>query len=119
MATKTIVTPPYNAKTPLTSEKGQLLPEAHQSLLKLYNAQPLQTIDTTAGPANIPVPIAKFNQNVEITFLKISADANVPTLVPLSATDKINGGASLPMNAAQFSKVKLKSDGVSNWYVTG
>jgi hypothetical protein len=119
MASKIIALPPYNAKTPLTDENGRLLVEAHQSLLTLYNSHPLETVDTSGGPANFPVPIARFNQNVEITFVKISADGNVPTLVPLNPTDKINGGASLAMGTAQFSKVKLKCDGVSNWYVVG
>lgn len=118
--------PPYNAKTPL-SKSGVITTEAHQSLLRLYNGHPLITVDTSGGSANFPVPIAKLNQNVELTFIKISADGNVPTLTGSAngnGTDNINapgswGTTAFAMGTAQGSKVRLKSDGVSNWYVVG
>jgi len=117
MSSTTVNFPAYRAETMIT-DSHRITPEAHRHLLTLYNGQPLQKVDTSAGPANFVVPFAKLNQNVEITFLKVSADANVPTLTA-QGSDKINGAAALPMGAAQFTKVKLKSDGVSNWYVTG
>ena len=119
MAYKITNFPALRGDAPFT-EKGMVHPDAHVSLLRLYNGHPLQTLDTSAGSANFPVPPAKSNQNVEITYVKTSADANVPTLVPYPGTsDKINGATTLAMATAQYSKVKLKSDGVSNWYVTG
>lgn len=124
MAYKIINFPALRGDAPFT-EKGMVHPDAHLSLLKLYNGHPLQTLDTSGGSANFAVPPAKTNQNVEITFVKTSADANVPTLVPYPGTaDLINapgawGASSYAMATAQGTKVKLKSDGVSNWYVTG
>lgn len=102
----------------MLTEKERITPDAHRSLLQLYNAHPLTKVDSSNGPANFPVPFARLNQNVEITYLKTSADGNVPTLVA-QGNDKINGGTFLAMAPGQFSRVKLKSDGVSNWYVTG
>jgi hypothetical protein len=117
VASRTINFPPLDGTAPFT-EKGLVHPDAHLNLLRVYNGHPLETVDTSGGSADFGVPLAKNNQNVEITFIKTSADVNVPTLVA-SGSDKINGAIALPMATAQYSKVKLKSDGVSNWYVTG
>jgi hypothetical protein len=124
MASNSINFPPLRTTTAVIDENGNITLEALRSLLQLYNGHPLQTVSTAAGAASFPVPYAAYNQNVEITFVKISADGNVPTLTASSGdarkgTDKINGQPSLAMAPAQFTRVKLKSDGVSNWYVTG
>ena len=116
MATRTINFPPLDGTAPFAAREGMVHPDAHLNLLRVYNGHPLQTVDTSGGPANFGVPLAKNNQNVEILYVKTSADANVPTLVA-SGSDKINGAASVAMGNAQFSKLRLKSDGVSNWYL--
>lgn len=118
MASKPITLPPYRHETPVLGDNNRLTPDAHRSLLPLYNAHPLIPVSTAAGPQLVLVPFAKYNQGVEITYVKTSADANIATLAA-SGSDAINGAVFLPMGAAQFSRVKLKSDGVSNWYVTG
>lgn len=117
MSSKTITLPPYRAETLLTASE-RITPDAHRSLLQLYNASPLQLVDTTNGPANFSIPFAKNNQNVEICFLKSSADGNLPTLVT-QGNDKVNGLGSIAMPTAQYSRVRLRGDGVSNWYVVG
>lgn len=113
----TIGIPPLQAHTPLTAG-NQVTPDAHRSLLQLYNASPLIPVSSASGAQRITVPYAKSNQAQERTYIKTSNDANVITLAA-SGTDKINGAAALAMAAAQFSKVKIKSDGVENWYVVG
>lgn len=117
--------PPLRGTVKIADKEGNLSPEAHIALLVPFNGNPLQTVDTSGGSANFAVPLAKFNLNVEITFVKISADANTPTLVPNpNGTDKFNSvgawaAATFVMGTAQGSKVRLRSDGVSNWYVVG
>ena len=122
MATVTINFPPLRADGPLT-QGDNLHPDSHRTLLELFNGLPLITVSTTGGSANVGIPLAKFNQNVELVYVKISNDANVATLVT-SGSDKINSvgawaAGSLAMGAAQGSKVRIKSDGVVNWYVVG
>lgn len=116
MASKPITIPPYRAETPLLGENSRITPDAHRSLLQLYGANPLITVSTAGGPTSIPLPLAKANQGVEITYIKISPDGSIATLTA-SGTDLINGGSTLAMGAAPYSRIKIKSDGVSNWYV--
>lgn len=115
MASSPIGIPPLRHETPLTPG-NRITPEAHQSLLKLYNAQPLIKVSTANGPVNVPVPLAKLNQGVEFVYVKTSADANAFTLTP-SGDDTINFGTPVVSGTAQGSMVKIKSDGDSNWYV--
>lgn len=121
MPQSTINFRPYDAKTKLTNQHGNIETDAHRSLLSLYNGHPLIKIDTSTGTPSFAVPLAKMNQNVELTFIKVSSDANVPILTA-SGNDLLNAPGSwastqLHMAAAQGSKLRLKSDGVSNWYV--
>lgn len=124
MASTAIGIPALRFETPLTAE-DRVTPDAHRALLALYNANPLIPVSTANGNQKVLVPYAKKNQGVEITYIKISADANIATLVPSpaapgTAQDQVNfGTAGVAMGAAQGSRVKLKSDGKSNWYVTG
>lgn len=123
MSTTIVNFPPYQARTPLTNGSGQIEPDAHKSLLQVYNGHPLVKVDTSKGNKPVLVPLAKSNQNVEITYLKVSADANTPIL-QASGQDSLNAGVAwavkqLQLGAAQGSKLKLKSDGVSNWYQVG
>lgn len=82
----------------------------------LQNAQPLRTVDTSAGSYSEATPqpgadaAGQTNQNVEITYKKISADGNTFTL-----TGVADGPQTL---TTQFSHFKIKSDG-TNWWVTG
>jgi hypothetical protein len=122
MASAPIGIPPLRYETPLTQD-DKITPDAHRSLLALYNANPLIKVSTSSGAANIQVPLAAKNQNVEITYLKTSADANVATFIPAPVAagqtqDVINFGIPVTL-AAQGSRVRLRSDGVSNWYVAG
>lgn len=125
MSSTTINFPPLRGSAKIADEEGNLDPDAHIHLLAPFNGHPLQTVDTSGGNASFAVPLAKANQNKEITFVKISADVNTPTLVPNpNGNDKFNSvgawaAASFVMGTAQGSKVRLRSDGVSNWYVVG
>ena len=91
----------------------------HSGTSSTYNGASLETVDTISGDANFGVPISNgINQNKEMVFVKISSDANTPTLVA-SGTDLINGASSAAMNTAQFSVTRLKADGAGNWYIVG
>jgi hypothetical protein len=125
VSSATINFPPLSGRTRLTQEHGELDLDAHLQLMKPFNGHPLMTVSTTGGSSNFPVPLAKLNQNVEITIVKTSADGNTPTLVPFpGSSDKFNSvgawaAASYAMGTAQGSKVKIRSDGVTNWYIVG
>jgi hypothetical protein len=118
MSSATINFLPPRAQAPFVSKEGTIDLQALQNFLALYNGAALQTVNTVSGPANFGVPLAAGNQNAERVYVKISADGNVPTLIA-SGSDKINGAASVNMGTAQYSKLRLKSDGVSNWYIVG
>lgn len=118
MSSSTVNFPPLRADGNFLSENRLIHPDAQKALLLLYNGFPLETVDTSGGSANFPVPLSSQNQNVEITFVKISSDGNTPTLTA-SGSDLINGASSKAMGTAQYSHLKLKSDGDGNWYVVG
>jgi hypothetical protein len=83
----------------------------------LQNLAPLNEVDTSGGSYSENVPPAGLNaatgqsaQNREITYKKMSADANTYTL---------NGAADGPLTlTAQFSFFKIKSDG-TRWVRSG
>jgi hypothetical protein len=86
-----------------------------QWLLAMAKHQPLITVDTTAGNEIEDLPPAglsnsatgETNLNVDISYVKTSADANTVT---------INGAASgAVILAAQFDHATFKSDG-TDWY---
>lgn len=86
-----------------------------QWLLAVGKHQPLITVDTTAGnevetlpPAGLSAAATgETNLNVDISYVKTSADANTVT---------INGAASgAVVLAAQWDHATFKSDGTS-WY---
>lgn len=87
-------------------------------LFTLQMLLPLVVIDTTAGaivesvpPAGLNSPnTGESNQNMEITYKKISADAN-----PFTLNGVADGAIVI---SAQWSFFKIKSDG-TNWYRTG
>ena len=115
MASTPISLPPYRAETRLTSG-DRITPDAHRSILPLYNGSLLIPISTASGALQITVPPAKSNQGQRRTYKKTSTDASIATLVP-SGTDKIEFASALALGAAQGSKVTIQSDGVINWYV--
>jgi len=52
----------------------------------------------------------------EFVFINTSANTSTPTITP-AGSDKINGASSYAMSTAQYAKITVTSDGVSNWYV--
>lgn len=88
-----------------------------QWMLEIQAAQPLRLVDTSGGSYSESAPPAGAsgspglsNQNQEITYVKKSSDGNTFTL------NGVKGGA-LTLTA-QYSHLKIKSDGVS-WWQTG
>lgn len=99
-------------------QRGSNLPEPLLKwLLSVQNLLPLRVVDTSAGgyaetppPAGLNTSTGQSNQNMEITYVKSSADANVFTLHGVE-------GGDLTL-AAQYSFLKIKSDG-TNWWKVG
>jgi len=114
MATQTILFPP-------PVRQSNIAEPMQKWFFTLQALLPLVTIDTTDGdvvidlpPAGLNASTGQSNQNMEITYRKISSDGNTATIkgspdgpVTLSAGD---GSAA--------SRVKFKSDG-TNWWITG
>ena len=84
--------------------------------LETQQAHPLNKVDTSAGSFSTAPPAAglnsstgQTNQNQEITYVKVSSDANMFTLA----------GTNLPLGpytlTAQGQALKIKSDGVDWW----
>jgi hypothetical protein len=85
--------------------------------LTLQNLLPLRVVDTSGGgyaetppPAGLNSSTGQSNQNMEIVYVKSSADANVFTL---------NGVQGSPYTlSAQYQFLRIKSDG-TNWWRVG
>jgi len=99
-------------------ERGSNLPEPLLKwLFTVQNLLPMRVVDTSGGgyaetppPAGLNSSTGQTNQNMEITYTKDSADANVFTL---------NGVLGGPYTlVAQYSFLKIKSDGTS-WRKVG
>lgn len=74
-------------------------------------------VDSTAAIENVPLPIAGSSQGKIVIIEKISADAhNVNAIPNPRSSDKVNGGASKLVGAAQYSQKIFVTDGISNWY---
>lgn len=90
-------------------------------LFTVQNLLPLVTVDTSAGDVPIALPPAglnsatgQSNQNVEITYRKITIDGNTVTI-----TGSADGSVTLTAgDGSAASRVKFKSDG-TNWWITG
>ena len=112
---------PPPIRTNAVDSKGYLAIPLRQWLFTLQNLLPLVTVDTTAGDAVLALPAAglnsttgQSNQNMEITYRKISADANTVTI-----TGSADGPQVLTTgDASATSRVRFKSDGTS-WRVVG
>lgn len=85
-------------------------------LLLVQLANPLVTVDTSAGNISEAAPAAGVStsgqtaQNQEITYVKTSSDGNSFTLTGVE-------GGSIVISA-QYAYFKIKSDG-TNWYRVG
>ena len=107
--TTTILYPP-----PLRGSKLSV-PEQHY-LLTLQNHLPLIEVDTSAGnstaappPAGLNASTGQSNQNQELVYKKVSADANSFTL---SGTDLPEGPIVL---SVKYDYLKIKSNGTVWW----
>ena len=112
--------PPTRAKA--IDRDGFLSKSFQQYLFTLQYLLPLILVDTSTGPiaANPPAPgeqstTGQSNQNQELIYKKISADGNAFTLTGTATAPLPEGPVVL---TAQYSKVRIKSDGV-NWWVVG
>jgi hypothetical protein len=101
----------------LVNKDGTLSDSLQKWLFTLQNLIPLKIVDTTSGPSTEALPPAGLNsstgqsaQDQEITYKKVSADANVFT---------ITGAAEGPQTLTlQYAGIRFKSDG-TNWWVVG
>jgi hypothetical protein len=107
--------PPTRSKA--VDEKGFIAEPLKLWLFSVQNLLPLKTIDTSAGsfdetvpPAGLNAATGQSNQNMEITYVKSSSDANSYTLHGVEGGDIVI--------SAQFAFFKIKSDG-TNWWKTG
>jgi len=107
--------PPLQSK--VLSGDGTLSKPMVGYLFTLQNLLPLRVVDTSGGsyaetppPAGLSSATGQSNQNMEITYVKSSADGNVFTL------DGVEGGPYTLVG--QFGFLKIKSDG-TNWWKVG
>lgn len=120
MSTQSVLFPPPT-RSNAVDDKGFLAIPLRQWLFTLQYLLPLVTVNTSTGnqvetlpPAGLNSATGQSNQNSEITYRKITGDANTVTIngsqdgaVVLTAGD---GSAA--------SRAKFKSDG-TNWWRTG
>ena len=111
----TLFAPPTRSQA--VDKKGFLAEPLKLWLFTLQLLFPLITVDTTVGPLAETAPPAglnsatgQSNQNMEITYVKSSADAHSYTLHGVEGGDIVI--------SAQFAFFKIKSDG-TNWWKTG
>lgn len=117
MSTKQTQLFPPPTRGQAVDDKGFLGIPLRQWLFTLQNLLPLRVVNTTAGPyAETPPPAGldsstgQSNQNMEITYVKSTADANVFTL------NGVEGGPYTLV--AQYSTMRIKSD-ATNWWKIG
>ena len=115
MSSQTQLFPPPT-RSAAVDEKGFLAIPLRQWLFTLQYLLPLIEVDTTSGNVvETPPPAGnasngQSNQNMEITYVKTSADANIVT---------VNGVQGGPYTlTAQYQFLKIKSNG-TKWWKTG
>jgi hypothetical protein len=116
MSSQTTLFPPPT-RTNAVDDKGFLAVPLRQWLFTLQMLLPLVTVDTSGGNQSIALPPAglnsttgQSNQNMEITYLKTTADANTAT---------ITGGQGGPrVIATQYEVRRFKSDGTNWWNIS-
>ena len=116
MNTQTQLFPPPT-RSAAVDDKGFLGIPLRQWLFTLQNLLPLYTRDTSGGniveaapPAGLNSTTGQSNQNMEITYVKSSADGHSFTLTGVQ-------GGNIVISA-QYAHFKIKSDGTS-WWQTG
>jgi hypothetical protein len=121
MSTQTVLFVPPT-RTPAVDSKGYLSKPYQQYLFTLQYLLPLILVNTAAGSftQNPPAPglhanTGQSNQNQEIIYKKTSADGNSFTLAGTPMAPLPEGPIVL---TAQYSKVRIKSDG-TQWWVVG
>ena len=101
---------------PPTTQGSNLSPTDFAEAQLFQNANPLNLVDTSKGSYSESVPAAGVSssgqsaQNKELTYKKISSDANTYTLNGVK-----DGTLTL---TTQYQFFKIKSDG-TNWWKTG
>ena len=113
--TQTQLFPPPT-RSQAVDDKGFLAVPLRQWLFSLQNLLPLRVVDTTNGnyaetppPAGLNATTGQSNQNMEITYVKSSADGNTFTL------NGVEGGPYTLVG--QYSHLTIKSDGTNWWTV--
>ena len=106
--------PPLRDK--LLDAVGRLARPVQNWLFSVQAMTQIKTVDTSAGSYSEALPPAgsnsatgQSNQNQDLVYKKISADANTFTL-----TGAQEGAQTL---SAQYAKVRLRSDGTKWWVV--
>ena len=112
--------PPLREK--IADAAGRLARSLTYWLFSLQKQHQLKLVDTSGGnyaettpPAGLNSATGQSNQNQEIVYKKISADANTFTLNGSTQGPLPEGAQTL---TAQWSKLRIKSNG-TNWYVVG
>lgn len=121
MSTKQTVLFAPPTRTNAVDEKGFLAIPLRQWLFTLQNLLPLVAVDTSAGnvvialpPAGLDSTTGQSNQNMELIYVKTTADGNTVTI-----TGGFGGNQVLTTQSPNAgSLVRFKSDG-TNWYVSG
>lgn len=106
---------------PQPTRRGSSLSDTDYNwLLLVQSLLPLVVVDTTDGDVVIPLPdpgveaSGQTAQNMEITYRKISLDANTVTI-----TGSADGPVVLTAgDGSAASRVKFKSDATS-WWISG
>lgn len=113
--TQTVLFPPP-LRALIAAAAGTLSDAFRKWFLTLQNLHPLNLVDTSGGsyseatpPAGLNSTTGQSNQNQEIVYKKTSSDGNTFTL-----TGVADGSQTL---TAQYSKVRIKSDGTQWWVV--
>jgi hypothetical protein len=116
VSTQSVLFPPPT-RSNAVDDKGFLAIPLRQWLFTLQYLLPLVTIDTSGGgfsqaapPAGLNSNTGQSNQNMEITYIKRSADGNHFVLTG------VEGGPYALI--AQYDVIKIKSDG-TNWWPVG
>ena len=117
MGTSQTVLFPPPTRTNAVDDKGYLAIPLRQWLFTLQMLLPLVVIDTSGGnivqaapPAGLNSTTGQSNQNMEITYVKSSADGNSFTLTGVQGGNVVI--------STQYAHFKIKSDG-TNWWKTG
>jgi hypothetical protein len=122
MAAQPISLQPLNdVNHPIVDGSGVLKREFVQWLMTLVQSFLLIPQSTSGGNIAYPLPAANTIPNRELLIVKTSSDGNTLSAAA-QGNDLINkqgawAAASLTIGTAQGAFARLRSDGMSNWYV--